>query len=63
MVKSYRKCKRTNLRTSDGLENVNGLTSDVDYTITNICQTGNYEVEINTSSMILHRKFPINCGE
>uniref|UniRef100_A0A8C2EGL5 Immunoglobulin V-set domain-containing protein n=1 Tax=Cyprinus carpio TaxID=7962 RepID=A0A8C2EGL5_CYPCA len=74
--KIMRKCKQTCLGTGDGLEPVNGLNSSVDggwrntrqneqtrdLNISNIRrnQTGDYKMEINTSSMILHRKLRIN---
>ncbi len=43
--------------------NLNGQTGDL--TIQNIRrdQSGDYKVEINTSSMILHMKFNIAVGE
>uniref|UniRef100_A0A9J8CSL7 Si:dkey-182g1.6 n=1 Tax=Cyprinus carpio carpio TaxID=630221 RepID=A0A9J8CSL7_CYPCA len=69
------KCKQTNLGTSDGLEQVNGLNSAADerwsnihlndqtgeLTIRNIQmkQSGVYKVEIKTIRLILHRKFEI----
>ncbi len=76
IVKSFSKCKRTNLGTIDGLEQVNGLngTTDAkwenmiklndhtgDLTIRNIQteHSGDYDLEINNSSMILHRKLHI----
>lgn len=72
MLKACRKCKQTNFGTGYGLEQVNGL-NDPDARWSNIDrndQTGDltiknirsdqckvYKVEINSSSMILHRKF------
>lgn len=78
MVKGCSKCKQTNLGTSDGLEQVNGLNSAADsrwsnvhlndqtreLTIRNIRrdQSGDYKVEVNTINMILHRKLRINIS-
>ncbi len=79
MVKACSKNKQTNLGTSDGLEQVNGLNSAADsrwsnvhlndqtreLTIRNIRrdQSGDYKEEVNTISKILHRKFLIIVGE
>ncbi len=79
MVKTCSKNKQTNLGTSDGLEQVNGLNSAADsrwsnvhlndqtreLTIRNIRrdQSGDYKEEVNTISKILHRKFLITVGE
>ncbi len=78
MVKSCSKSKLTNIGTGHGLEQVNGLNSPVDarwrnihlndqtrdLVISNIRsdQSGVYKVEINTISMVLHRKFRIAVG-
>uniref|UniRef100_A0A671SEX1 Immunoglobulin subtype domain-containing protein n=1 Tax=Sinocyclocheilus anshuiensis TaxID=1608454 RepID=A0A671SEX1_9TELE len=80
MLKACSKGKQTNVGTSDGLVQVNGLNSAADsrwsrpnihlndqtreLTIRNIRrdQSGDYKVEINTSSMILHRKLRINIS-
>lgn len=78
MVKSCRKCKETNIGTSGGLKQVNGLNGPVDtrwrnihrnnetgeITIRNIRrdQYGDYKLVINTASMILHRKLNITIS-
>ncbi len=78
MVRACSKCKQTNLGTSDGLEEVNGLNSAVDSRWSNVHlndqtgdlainhirsdQSGDYKVEVNTISMILHRKLRINIS-
>ncbi len=78
MVKSCSKSKLTNIGTGYGLKQVNGLNSPVDarwrnihlndqtrdLVISNIRsdQSGDYKVEINTISMVLHRKFRIAVG-
>ncbi len=78
MVKSCSKSKLTNIGTGDGLKQVNGLNrpNDArwrnihlndqtrDLVISNIRsdQSGDYKVEINTISMVLHRKFRIAVG-
>ncbi|XP_026105979.1 uncharacterized protein LOC113077922 isoform X3 [Carassius auratus] len=78
MLKLFSNCKQTNAGTSDGLEQVNGLNSAADsrwsnihlnnktrdLTIRNIRrdQSGVYKVEINTISIILHRKFKVTLG-
>ncbi|XP_058616658.1 carcinoembryonic antigen-related cell adhesion molecule 1-like isoform X4 [Onychostoma macrolepis] len=79
MVKSCGKCKQTRFGTDDGLEQVNGLNGPADgrwsnihlndqtgeLTFSNIQsdQTGDYKMEFNTSSMILHRKFRIDISD
>uniref|UniRef100_A0A9J8D024 Uncharacterized protein n=1 Tax=Cyprinus carpio carpio TaxID=630221 RepID=A0A9J8D024_CYPCA len=78
MVKSCSKSKLTNIGTSHGLKQVNGLNSlndakwrnihlkdqTPDLVISNIQsdQTGVYKVEINTISKVLHRKYYIAVG-
>ncbi len=78
MVKSCSKGKLTNIGTGYGLKQVNGLNSPVDarwrnihlndqtrdLVISNIQgdQSGDYKVEINTISKVLHRKFRIAVG-
>ncbi len=78
MVKSCSKSKLTNIGTGHGLKQVNGLNSPVDarwrnihlndqtrdLVISNIRsdQSGDYKVEINTISKVLHRKFRIAFG-
>lgn len=76
IVKLFSKCKLTNLRTIDGLEQVNGLNGIIDakwknviklndhtgdLTIRNIQfqHSGDYDLEINNSTTILHMKFNI----
>uniref|UniRef100_A0A8C1S4M1 Immunoglobulin domain-containing protein n=1 Tax=Cyprinus carpio TaxID=7962 RepID=A0A8C1S4M1_CYPCA len=79
MVKSCSKSKLTNIGTSHGLKQVNGLNSlndakwrnihlkdqTPDLVISNIQsdQTGVYKVEINTISKVVHRKYCIAVGD
>ncbi|RXN15796.1 hypothetical protein ROHU_027862 [Labeo rohita] len=79
MVKSYSKRKLTNIGTGHGLKQVNGLNGpddarwgnirlknqNRDLVISNIQsdQSGVYKVEINTISMVFHRKFKIAVGD